>query len=221
MSQDITPDLRARQTGRVSQLDDIRTAVTEDPSNAWARDLGYRPLYSAAPTARVAIIGQAPGRAAQESGIPWNDPSGVRLRDWLGVSDEQFYDPATIALLPMDFYYPGKGASGDLPPRADFASRWHPQILGELPELQLTVLIGGYAQHHYLAQDARRTLTETVAAFRDYLPTRIPLVHPSPLNFRWQKKNPWFETDVLPELKLLTAAAIASPGVQNSATSRT
>jgi uracil-DNA glycosylase len=221
ISQDITPDPHAGQTGLVSQLDKIRTEITNDPSNAWATELGYEPLYSAAPTARVAIIGQAPGRAAQESGIAWNDPSGVRLRDWLGVTDEQFYDPAIVALLPMDFYYPGKGVSGDLPPRADFAARWHPQILAQLPDLRLTVLIGAYAQHYYLGQDARRTLTDTVAAFRDYLPARIPLVHPSPLNFRWQKKNPWFDTDVLPELKRLTAAAIAFPLVQKPDTSPT
>jgi uracil-DNA glycosylase len=205
----------------VSQLDEIRAAIADDPSNAWARELGYAPLYSAAQTARVAIIGQAPGRAAQQSGIAWNDPSGVRLRDWLGVTDEQFYDPTIVALLPMDFYYPGKGVSGDLPPRADFAALWHPQILAQLPDLRLTVLIGAYAQRHYLGSDGKRTLTETVAAFRDYLPTRIPLVHPSPLNFRWQKKNPWFDTDVLPELKLLTEAAIASPLVQISDTSAT
>ena len=205
----------------MSRLDDIRTAITDDPSNAWAKELGYSPLYSAAPAARIAIIGQAPGRAAQESGIAWNDPSGVRLRDWLGVTDEQFYDPATVALLPMDFYYPGKGVSGDLPPRADFAGRWHPQILGQLADLRLTVVIGAYAQHYYLGSDAKRTLTETVAAFREYLPTRIPLVHPSPLNFRWQKKNPWFDAEVLPALKLLTAAAIAVPLVQKPDTSST
>jgi uracil-DNA glycosylase len=221
MSNDITPDHCEGQTEVVSSLDEIRTAITDDPSNAWARKLGYAPLYSAATAARIAIIGQAPGRAAQESGIAWNDPSGVRLRDWLGVSDEQFYDPAIVALLPMDFYYPGKGVSGDLPPRADFAARWHPQILAQLPDLRLTVLIGAYAQHHYLGPNAKRTLTETVAAFRDYLPRRIPLVHPSPLNFRWQKKNPWFDTDVLPELKLLTAAAIASALVQKPDTSPT
>jgi uracil-DNA glycosylase len=193
----------------VSQLDDIRKEISADPSNSWAVQLGFAPLYTAAATARVAIIGQAPGRQAQESGIPWNDPSGVRLREWLGVSDEQFYDPTRFALLPMDFYYPGKSASGDLPPRPDFAPRWHPQILGQLSDLRLTVLIGSYAQHYYLAGNAKRTLTETVHAFAEYLPTRIPLVHPSPLNFRWQKKNPWFDTDVLPRLKSLTTAALA------------
>jgi uracil-DNA glycosylase len=193
----------------VSHLDDIRAAIAADPSNSWAGELGYEPLYAAAKSARVAIIGQAPGRAAQESGIAWNDPSGVRLRQWLGISDEQFYNPRLVSLLPMDFYYPGKGASGDLPPRVDFAPRWHPQILAELSDLRLTILIGANAQRFYLGPEAKRTLTETVSAFREYLPTKFPLVHPSPLNFRWQTKNPWFETDVLPELKSLVAAAIA------------
>jgi uracil-DNA glycosylase len=198
------------QTGQVSALDDIRAAIAADPTNSWAAKLGYEPLYSATVTARIVIIGQAPGRRAQESGIPWNDPSGVQLRNWLGLTDELFYDPTTVALLPMDFYYPGKGPHGDLPPRSGFADRWHPGILAELPELRLTVLIGAYAQRHYLANGARSNLTETVRAFRDYLPDRIPLVHPSPLNFRWQKKNPWFEAEVLPELKSLTASAIAN-----------
>jgi uracil-DNA glycosylase len=196
------------ETGIVSHLDAIRAAIAADPSNSWAR-VGYESLYAAAKPARVAIIGQAPGRAAQESGIAWNDPSGVRLRQWLGISDEQFYNPGLVAPLPMDFYYPGKGAGGDLPPRAELAPRWHPQILTKLPYLRLTILRGTYAHHFYLGREAKRTLTETVAAFREYLPTKIPLVHPSPLNFRWQTKNPWFETDVLPELKSLVAAAIA------------
>jgi uracil-DNA glycosylase len=193
----------------VNQLDGIRAEIAADPSNAWALPLGFAPLYTAAATARVVIIGQAPGRAAQESGTPWNDPSGVRLREWLGVSAEEFYDPSRVALLPMDFYYPGKGASGDLPPRPEFAPRWHPRILAQLGGLRLTVLIGSYAQRYYLAGRAKRTLTETVRAFEEFVPTEIPLVHPSPLNFRWQKKNPWFEADVLPTLRSLTAAALA------------
>jgi uracil-DNA glycosylase len=193
----------------VSQLDAIRAGISADASNSWAASLGFAPLYSAAESARVAIVGQAPGRAAQESGIAWNDPSGVRLREWLGVSDEQFYDPSRFALLPMDFYYPGKGATGDLPPRRGFAARWHPQILAQLGGLRLTVLIGSYAQRYYLGGEAKRTLTETVHAFREFVPTRIPLVHPSPLNFRWQAKNPWFDIEVLPTLRSLTAAALA------------
>jgi uracil-DNA glycosylase len=193
----------------VSKSDRLRAEITADSSNAWAVQLGYSPLYTASAGARVAIIGQAPGRRAQESGVPWNDPSGIRLREWLGVTADQFYDPDLVALLPMDFYYPGRGASGDLPPRPDFAGRWHPRILAELPRLRLTVLIGAYAQRYYLGGEAKRTLTETVHAFEEFIPLRIPLVHPSPLNFRWQAKNPWFETDVLPVLRSLTSAALA------------
>jgi uracil-DNA glycosylase len=192
------------------RLEGLYRELVEDRSNAEATRAGYLPLYTAAPGARIAIVGQAPGRRAQESGIPWNDPSGVKLRAWLGVSDEQFYDPDLIALLPMDFYYPGKGRSGDLPPRREFASRWHPPILAELEDLRLTVLIGSYAQRHYLAGARGRSLTETVAAFRDYLPEIVPLVHPSPLNFRWQAKNPWFERDVIPALRERVAATLVT-----------
>ncbi|MDX6276256.1 MAG: hypothetical protein QOJ72_384 [Nocardioidaceae bacterium] len=187
-------------------LAEIRARIIEDPANAWAKELGWAPLYTAAPTSRIAIIGQAPGRRAQESGIPWDDPSGVKLRDWLGVSDEEFYDPARIALLPMDFYFPGKATSGDLPPRKEFAPIWHPLILEQLPDLQLTILIGSYAQKHYLR--TRSSLTETVRGHADYLPAYFPIVHPSPLNFRWQAKNPWFETDVIPELRRRVRAAL-------------
>lgn len=192
-------------------LAQIRARIIDDPSNAWAKKAGWAPLYTAAPTSRIAIIGQAPGRRAQESGIPWDDPSGIKLRQWLGVTDEEFYDPAQIALLPMDFYFPGKqspgkGPAGDLPPRKEFAPTWHPMILEQLPGLRLTVLIGGYAQKHYL--NTKTSLTETVRSHADYLPTYFPIVHPSPLNFRWQAKNPWFEAEVIPELQRLVRAAL-------------
>lgn len=192
-----------------SNLDRIRAEIAAHESNAWARDLGYEPLYSAAAGARIALIGQAPGRKAQESGVPWNDASGVRLRSWLGVDDEQFYDPDRFALVPMDFYYPGKGNSGDLPPRKDFAALWHGRILTELPDLRLTILVGGYAQKYYLGARAKPTLTETVRAYTEYLPSTIPLVHPSPLNFRWQSRNPWFEEEVVPVLRSLVSGALA------------
>jgi uracil-DNA glycosylase len=191
-----------------SNLDRIRAEIVAHESNAWARELGYEPLYAAAPGARIALIGQAPGRKAQESRVPWNDASGVKLRAWLGVTDEQFYDPNLFAIIPMDFYYPGKGTSGDLPPRKDFAALWHGRILTELPDLRLTVLVGGYAQKHYLGARAKPTLTETVRAYTEYLPSTVPLVHPSPLNFRWQSKNPWFEDEVVPALRTLVAGAL-------------
>ncbi|WP_329059603.1 uracil-DNA glycosylase family protein [Amycolatopsis sp. NBC_01480] len=124
------------------------------------------------------------------------------------MTDEQFYDPALFAILPMDFYFPGKGASGDLP-RKDFAPRWHPRLLGRLPDIALTLPVGGYAQKFYLGASAGTNLTETVRAYRDYLPSKLPLVHPSPLNFRWQKKNPWFEADVVPALRARVREVLA------------
>jgi uracil-DNA glycosylase len=195
---------------RTSALDRIRQEIVDDPANAWAQEAGYLPVYAAGPAAKVVIIGQAPGKRAQESGVPWNDLSGVKLRAWLGVTDEQFYDPALFAILPMDFYYPGKAPSGDLPPRKDFAPKWHPRILAALREVRLTLLVGGYAQKHYLAGRTKPSLTETVRSYREYLPEMLPLVHPSPLNFRWQSKNPWFEAEVVPVLRSAVGAALAA-----------
>lgn len=190
-------------------LDRIRAEIIAHPANAWAHDLGYEPVYSAAPGARVVLIGQAPGRKAQETGIPFNDASGVKLRGWLGVDEERFRDPDLFAILPMDFYYPGKGTAGDLPPRKDFADLWHERILAELPDVVLTILVGGYAQKRYLGARVKPSLTETVRAYAEYLPATIPLVHPSPLNFRWLSRNPWFEAEVVPVLRTLVAKAIA------------
>ena len=190
------------------ELEAIRAEIAGDPSNAEQAALGWAPLFTASATARIVIIGQAPGRRAQASGIPWDDPSGDKLRDWLGVTAEQFYDPALIALMPMDFYYPGKGKSGDLPPRRDFAPKWHPRILARLTDVRLTVVLGAYAIRHYLGDAAKSNLTETVRSFREYGPAVIPLVHPSPLNFRWQMKNPWFDEEVIPELRRLVRGAL-------------
>lgn len=189
----------------------IRQAIIEDADNAGMRAQGYLPLYAAGPRARIAVIGQAPGRKAQESNTAWNDASGVKLFEWLGVTEQQFRDPDLFAVLPMDFFYPGKGATGDLPPRKAFAARWHPPLLRLMPGIRLTVLIGSYAQNHYLGARAQRNLTETVRAFRDYLPDLIPVVHPSPLNFRWQTRNPWFAVDLLPVLRQRVAEAIGTP----------
>lgn len=194
----------------MDELNLIRDEIAADPLNAWAVALGYEPLYTASVHSKIVIVGQAPGRKAQESGIPWNDPSGVRLREWLGVGDEQFYDPDLIALLPMDFFYPGKGSSGDLPPRKGFASTWHPRIRSQMPAVRLTLLVGGYAQKQYLGTAAKRNLTETVKAYSEYLPDMFPLVHPSPLNFRWQSKNPWFERDVIPVLRSLVGEILTA-----------
>jgi uracil-DNA glycosylase len=167
-----------------------------------AHDLphGPRPIVVASSTARIVIIGQAPGRRVHESGVPWDDPSGVRLREWLGLSDAQFYDPAVVAIVPMGFCYPGSAKSGDKPPRKECAPLWHEPILAELPADRLEIIIGTYAQARYIA-DRPRTLTETVANWATYLPRRIVLPHPSPRNAHWLTKNPWFESDTLPAVR--------------------
>lgn len=179
----------------------IRNDIIGDPMNVDMKKREYEPVYTAGAKAKIVVIGQAPGRKAQESGIPWHDASGEMLRSWMGVSDEQFYDPDTVALMPMDFYYPGKGAHGDLPPRKEFASKWHAKLLENMPQVELIILVGAYSQKYYLGKNAGRNLTETVFHYTDYLPTYFPLVHPSPLNFRWQAKNPWFRADVVPALR--------------------
>jgi uracil-DNA glycosylase len=195
----------------VTALAEIREEITNDPANAWARELNYAPVYSAAPAARVVVVGQAPGRRAQESGVPWHDLSGLKLRQWLGVTDGEFYDPGLFAILPMDFYFPGKGVHGDLPPRRDFAAKWHPRILAELPCVALTVLVGAYAQKHYLGARRKANLTATVRAYQEYLPSSLPLVHPSPLTIGWQRRNPWFEADVIPALRQAVRAVLEGP----------
>ena len=190
-----------------SEFDEIRAEIEADPENAWALTANFQPIFVADAAARILIVGQAPGRRAQMSGVPWNDLSGARLIDWLGVGERTFRDPTRFALLPMDFYYLGRGAHGDLPPRRDFAARWHPRILELMPDIRLTLLVGSYAQRHYL--DTRDSLTATVRRFADFLPDRLPLVHPSPLNFRWLAKNPWYEAEVLPQLRRSVQAALA------------
>lgn len=158
---------------------------------------GPRPIVQAAPDARIVIIGQAPGRRVHESGIPWDDPSGVRLREWLGLTSEQFYDPSIVAIVPMGFCYPGSTKSGDNPPRPECAPLWHEPLLGKLPADRLEVIIGMYAQKLYIA-DKPKTLTETVALWADYLPRQIVMPHPSPRNRHWLTKNPWFEAEAIP-----------------------
>ena len=183
---------------------DIRAAIKADPANHRFTKANQEPIFSAHQKARIVIIGQAPGQKAQSSGIPWDDKSGEQLRRWLGVSDETFYDETKIALVPMDFYFPGTGTSGDLPPRPDFAPTWHPSLLAAMPEIALTILIGQYAQNYYLS-DKPKTLTDTVKAYKEYLPAQLPLPHPSPRNNIWKKKNPWFENEVVPALQKIIA----------------
>ncbi len=163
---------------------------------------GPRPVLRAAASARLMIIGQAPGSKVHASGIPWNDPSGDRLREWLALDKEAFYDEGRIAIVPMGFCYPGRDArGGDLPPRPECAPLWHPPLRAALTRVDLTLLVGQYAQAHYLGRRRCRNLTETVRAWADYGPEFLPLPHPSWRNTGWLKKNPWFETELLPELR--------------------
>ena len=161
---------------------------------------GVRPVLQAHSKARILIAGQAPGRRVHESGVPFDDPSGDRLREWMGVSRDTFYDAKQIAILPMGFCYPGTGRSGDLPPRPECADAWRDALLEHLSAVKLTLVIGQYAMGWHLKK-REKTLTDTVRAWKDFRPTRVPLPHPSPRNNLWLKKNPWFEAEVLPYVR--------------------
>jgi uracil-DNA glycosylase len=164
--------------------------------------LGPRPVVQLHADAPILIIGQAPGTKVHESGIPWNDPSGDRLREWLGVDKDIFYDPTKVALMPMGFCYPGRvEKGGDAPPRKECAPHWHPQLLPALPRLRLTLLVGQYAHAYYLGRGRKRTLGDTVRAWEEYLPTYWPTPHPSWRVTNWMTKNPWYEEQALPALK--------------------
>jgi len=160
-----------------------------------------RPVFAFGAKSKINIIGQAPGSIVHSTGIPWDDKSGKNLRNWLDVDKDSFYDVDKFAIVPMGFCYPGKGKSGDLPPRKECAPQWHQLILDATPQIELTLLIGKYAQDYYLKETARKTLTETVKNFRNYLPKYFVLPHPSPRNNIWMKKNEWFKLEVLPFLK--------------------
>jgi uracil-DNA glycosylase len=164
--------------------------------------LGPRPVLRARASARLLIASQAPGLRVHHTGIPWNDPSGDTLRAWLGLSRETFYDESRIAILPMGFCYPGRSErGGDLPPRKECAEHWHARLLAQLTNLRLTLLVGQYAQRYYLGEERKKTLTETVRAYEEYLPRYWPLPHPSGRNVYWHQANPWFEVDVVPRLR--------------------
>ncbi|SFR70210.1 Uracil-DNA glycosylase [Agromyces sp. CF514] len=190
----------------------IRDAIMADAANAGFTARGWKPVFAASAESRILLIGQAPGRRAQESGIPWSDASGDTLVRWLGVDRETFHDPAAFAIVPMDFYFPGKASGGDAPPRRDFAAAWHPSLFEQLANVRLTVLVGAYAQRAYLPA-RRSTLTETVQHWRDFRPEVFPVVHPSPRNIAWQQRNPWFEAETVPELRTAVAAALADPNI--------
>ncbi len=169
---------------------------------------GCRPLLQGSALSRIVVIGQAPGAAAHESGTPWDDRSGTRLRDWLGVSADEFYNPRLFALLPMGFCYPGRSSTSDLRPRPECAPEWHPRLLPLLAGARLTVLVGKYAADRYL-KDQHNALTNAVRAYTDLLPTRIALPHPSPRNNIWLRKHPWFEREVIPALQHQVRASLA------------
>lgn len=165
---------------------------------AGALPAGPRPVVQFGPASRLVIIGQAPGSRVYESGVPWQDDSGNRLREWTGIGSAAFYDPAMVALVPMGFCYPGKGRSGDLPPRPECAPLWHDRVLATLKDRRLTLLVGGHAQSYYLKT---RSLTDTVRDFRAHGAGFFPLPHPSWRSGIWMKRNPWFERDVVPALR--------------------
>ena len=185
----------------MDSFEQLKQEIMADSDNKKYTDVGIEPLFSTPNTAKILIVGQAPGIKAQESKIFFNDKSGVKLREWMGIDDEIFYKSGLIGVVPMDFYYPGKGKSGDLPPRKNFAKKWHSKVLELMPNIELIVLVGKYAQDYYLGNDKKQNLTETVFNYKQYLPRYFPIVHPSPLNFRWHNKNPGFIKEVVPELQ--------------------
>ena len=182
------------------KFDIIIKRLKEDSRNKSYTERGIPPIFQVSPKAQILIIGQAPGKKVEESLIPFNDKSGEKLVQWMGIDRDTFYSEK-IAILPMDFYYPGKGKTGDLPPRSFIAKEYHKDILDLMLDIKLTILIGSYSMKYYLGKGMKENLTETVRSYKKYLPKYFPIVHPSPLNFRWQKANPWFEGEVVPVLR--------------------
>ncbi|WP_207535557.1 uracil-DNA glycosylase family protein [Desertivirga arenae] len=178
-------------------VEEIRRCVICKEGLGW----GPRPVVQLSSSSKIIIVGQAPGRRVHETGIPWNDASGKTLRAWLGINESVFYNPEYFSIMPMGFCYPGKGKSGDLPPRTECAPLWHSRIMDLFISKPLILLIGQYAQRYYLGKNYKSGLTETVRAYKDYLPQYFPLPHPSPRNKNWVKINPWFEEEVIPDLR--------------------
>ena len=190
-------------------LDALLTTVRNCRACESHLPLGPRPVLRAGEAARILIVGQAPGVRVHTTGIPWNDPSGKRLRAWMGVDKAFFYDESRIAIIPMGYCYPGRATGGDLPPRRECAALWLDQLLSRMPRIELTLLIGQYAQHHFLGSRRKPSLTETTMAWREYAPRFIPLPHPSPRNQPWFKQHSWFEEDVVPALQARINAMFA------------
>jgi uracil-DNA glycosylase len=176
-----------------------------------------RPILRANASARLLVVGQAPGTLVHGSGIPFSDASGMRLRGWLGLDRDAFYDEAKVAIVPMGFCYPGRGASGDLPPRPECSRTWHHRLLPLLPNVQLVLAIGQYAQVYFLGDQRKKTLTDTVMAWRDYAPRHFPLPHPSPRNVAWFRHNAWFDDEVVPALRKRVEAALGDSMSDRSA----
>jgi uracil-DNA glycosylase len=178
--------------------------------------LGPRPVVQLSEFSKIIIIGQAPGRRVHETGIPWNDASGKKLREWMHVDEATFYDPVFFSILPMGFCYPGKGISGDLPPRPECAPLWHPEVFKYFKSEPLILFIGQYAQRYYLKKDFKGSLTETVKNYHGFLPKYFPLPHPSPRNQNWVKINPWFMKEAIPELQKRVHLAMYTEAPLNS-----
>ena len=190
------------------KFDKIIRRLKEDSRNKSYTERGIPPIFQVSPKAQILIIGQAPGKKVEESLIPFNDKSGEKLVQWMGIDRDTFYSEV-IAILPMDFYYPGKGKTGDLPPRSFIAKEYNKDILDLMPDIKLTILIGSYSMKYYLGKGMKENLTETVRSYKEYLPKYFPIVHPSPLNFRWQKANPWFEGEIVPVLRDMVGKILA------------
>lgn len=192
-------------------LETIINSIKQDEENQEFTLKGWEPILKVHEDAKILIIGQAPGIKTQEKQKPFYDKSGERLMVWMQLSRKQFYELNDVAVLPLDFYFPGKGKTGDKPPRKHIASKWHPQLLACMPHIQLIVLAGAHAQKEYLKNSMKKNLTETIRNYQSYLPTYFPIIHPSPLNARWMAKNPFFKEDVLVAFQQIISSIINQP----------
>ena len=186
----------------MSDFLDIKQAIMADEQNQAYTARGIGPVYQVGPDVRILIIGKAPGAKVEQTGIPFNDKSGDRLREWMGITADEFYNSGKVGNLPLDFYFPGKGKSGDIPPRKGFADKWHPKMLADMPKVSLIILVGAYAQRYYLPIKKSETMTAVIKRSQEFEPKFMPIVHPSPRNNIWLRKNPWFEADVVPRLQV-------------------
>lgn len=209
---DIGQNDGARPAGHAHDMETLLARIRGCTACAAHLPLGPRPVVRASATARVLIVGQAPGTRVHATGIPWNDPSGERLRAWMGVDRATFYDERRIAIVPMGFCYPGKAASGDMPPRPECAPLWHGQLLERMPGLRLVLLAGSYALRWYLPAWRRHGMTGTVRRFREIPEPFLPLPHPSGRNNGWFRRHPWLEEELVPELRRRLRQALEGTG---------